>query len=248
MGLLDGKAAVVTGGAQGIGLAIAQRLGAEGAAVVVADIDEARSAEAAATIAEAGGKAIGVACDVTSPEGVDALVARCAEEFGSIDVMVNNAGITRDATMRKMSVEDFDAVVAVHLKGTWLGTKAASLAMREQGGGGAIVNISSISGKVGNIGQTNYSAAKAGIVGLTKAAAKEVAHAGVRVNAIQPGLIKTAMTEAMPAEIFAQREEEVPMGRAGEPDEIAKTVLFLASDLSSYITGIVVEVAGGRHI
>jgi 3-oxoacyl-[acyl-carrier protein] reductase len=242
MGLLDGKAAVVTGGAQGIGLAIAQRLGAEGAAVVVADIDEARSGEAAATITGAGGKAIGVACDVTDPGGVNALVARCAAEFGSIDVMVNNAGITRDATMRKMSVEDFDAVVAVHLKGTWLGTKAASLAMREQGGGG------SISGKVGNIGQTNYSAAKAGIVGLTKAAAKEVAHAGVRVNAVQPGLIKTAMTEAMPPEIFKQREEEVPMGRAGEPDEIAKTVLFLASDLSSYITGIVVEVAGGRHI
>jgi 3-oxoacyl-[acyl-carrier protein] reductase len=248
MGLLDGKAAVVTGGAQGIGLAIAQRLGAEGASVVVADVDEARSREAAATVAEGGGKAIGVACDVTSPEQVEALVARCVEELGSIDVMVNNAGITRDATMRKMAVEDFDAVIAVHLKGTWLGTKAASLAMRGQDSGGSIVNISSISGKVGNIGQTNYSAAKAGIVGLTKAAAKEVAHAGVRVNAIQPGLIKTAMTEAMPAEIFAQREEEVPMGRAGVPDEIAKTVLFLASDLSSYITGIVVEVAGGRHI
>jgi 3-oxoacyl-[acyl-carrier protein] reductase len=248
MGLLDGKAAVVTGGAQGIGLAIAQRLGAEGASVVVADVDEARSQEAAATVADAGGKAIGVACDVTSPEQVEALVTRCVEELGSIDVMVNNAGITRDATMRKMAVEDFDAVVAVHLKGTWLGTKAASLAMREQDGGGSIVNISSISGKVGNIGQTNYSAAKAGIVGLTKAAAKEVAHAGVRVNAIQPGLIRTAMTEAMPDEIFAQREEEVPMGRAGEPDEIAKTVLFLASDLASYVTGIVVEVAGGRHI
>jgi len=248
MGLLDGKAAVVTGGAQGIGLAIAQRLGAEGAAVVVADVDEARSNAAAATISVAGGKAIGVACDVTAPEQVEALVGRCAAEFGSIDVMVNNAGITRDATMRKMSVEDFDAVIAVHLKGTWLGTKAASLAMRGQDSGGSIVNISSISGKVGNIGQTNYSAAKAGIVGLTKAAAKEVGHAGVRVNAIQPGLIHTAMTEAMPPEIFAQREEEVPMGRAGEPDEIAKTVLFLASDLSSYITGIVIEVAGGRHI
>ncbi|MBS1862094.1 MAG: 3-oxoacyl-ACP reductase FabG [Actinobacteria bacterium] len=248
MGLLDEKAAVVTGGAQGIGLAIAQRLAAEGAAVVVADVDEARSGEAAQTIVAAGGKAIGVACDVTSPAAVEALVGRCREQLGALDVMVNNAGITRDATMRKMSVEDFDAVIAVHLKGTWLGTKAASLAMREQGDGGSIVNISSISGKVGNIGQTNYSAAKAGIVGLTKAAAKEVAHAGVRVNAIQPGLIRTAMTEAMPAEIFAQREEEVPLGRAGEPDEIAKTVLFLASDLSSYITGIVIEVAGGRHI
>jgi 3-oxoacyl-[acyl-carrier protein] reductase len=248
MGLLDGKAAVVTGGAQGIGLAIAARLVGEGAAVVVADVDEGRSAEAAATLVEAGGRAIGVGCDVTSPEGVEALIARCREELGSVDVMVNNAGITRDATMRKMSTEDFDAVIAVHLKGTWLGTKFASLAMREQGGGGSIVNISSISGKVGNIGQTNYSAAKAGIVGLTKAASKEVAHAGVRVNAVQPGLIRTAMTAAMPPEIFAQREGEVPLGRAGEPEEIADTVLFLASDLSSYITGIVIEVAGGRHL
>jgi 3-oxoacyl-[acyl-carrier protein] reductase len=176
------------------------------------------------------------------------LVSRCREELGSIDVMVNNAGITRDATMRKMAVEDFDAVVAVHLKGTWLGTRAASLAMREQEGGGSIVNISSISGKVGNPGQTNYSAAKAGIVGLTKAASKEVAHAGVRINAVQPGLIRTAMTAAMPADVFAQREKEIPLGRAGEPDEIAKAVLFLASDLASYITGIVLEVAGGRHI
>jgi 3-oxoacyl-[acyl-carrier protein] reductase len=248
MGLLDGKAAVVTGGAQGLGLAMAKRMADEGSAVVIADVDEARSNEAAASIAGAGGRAIGVACDVTSPEQVDALVARCVEEFGSIDVMINNAGITRDATMRKMAVDDFDAVVAVHLKGTWLGTKAASLAMRGQDSGGSIVNISSISGKVGNIGQTNYSAAKAGVVGLTKAAAKEVAHAGVRVNAIQPGLIKTAMTAAMAPEIFAEREKEIPMGRAGEPDEVAKAALFLASDLSSYITGIVVEVAGGRHI
>jgi 3-oxoacyl-[acyl-carrier protein] reductase len=245
MGLVEGKVAVVTGAAQGIGLAIAERLSAEGAAVVISDIDGARCEEAAAGLP---GKAIGVACDVTSPEQVDALVTRAREEFGSLDIMVNNAGITRDATMKKMEVEDFDAVIAVHLKGTWLGTKAASLAMREQGNGGAIVNISSISGKVGNPGQTNYSAAKAGIVGLSKAAAKEVAHAGVRVNSVQPGLIKTAMTAAMPPEIFAQREGEIPLERAGEPDEIAKVVLFLASDLASYVTGIVVEVSGGRHI
>jgi 3-oxoacyl-[acyl-carrier protein] reductase len=245
MGLVDGKVAVVTGAAQGIGLAIAERLSEEGAAVVISDIDQARCEEAAAGLP---GKAIGVACDVTSPEQVDALVTRARAELGSLDIMVNNAGITRDATMKKMDVEDFDAVIAVHLKGTWLGTKAASLAMREQGNGGAIVNISSISGKVGNPGQTNYSAAKAGIVGLSKAAAKEVAHAGVRVNSVQPGLIKTAMTAAMPPEIFAKRESEIPLERAGEPDEIAKVVLFLASDLASYVTGIVVEVSGGRHI
>jgi 3-oxoacyl-[acyl-carrier protein] reductase len=245
MGLLDSKAAIVTGGAQGIGLAIAQKLASEGAAIVVADVDAAGSQAAAEGIE---GEAIGVPCDVTSPDQVDALIAHCRERFGSVEVMVNNAGITRDATMKKMPVEDFDAVIAVHLRGTWLGTKAASLAMREQGHGGSIVNISSISGKVGNVGQTNYSAAKAGIVGLTKAAAKEVAHAGVRVNAVQPGLIKTAMTGAMPPEVFAEREREIPLGRAGEPDEIAKAVLFLSSDMASYITGVVLEVAGGRHI
>lgn len=207
MGMIDGRAAIVTGGAQGIGLAIARRLSEEGADVVLADIDESACAGAAADLA---GRAIGVGCDVTSPEQVDALVRRCRNEFGPLQIMVNNAGITRDATMRKMAVEDFDAVIAVHLRGTWLGTRAASIAMREQGVGGAIINISSISGKVGNIGQTNYSAAKAGIVGLTKAAAKEVAHAGVRVNAVQPGLIKTAMTAAMPAERFAERERHPP--------------------------------------
>jgi 3-oxoacyl-[acyl-carrier protein] reductase len=247
MGLVEGRAAIVTGAAQGIGLAIARRLSEEGAAVVVADLDEERSREAALEL-PGQGLAIAAGCDVTVPEQVEALVARCREEVGDLDIMVNNAGITRDATMRKMPVEDFDAVIGVHLRGTWLGTKAASLAMREQGRGGAIVNISSISGKVGNAGQTNYSAAKAGIVGLTKAAAKEVAHAGIRVNAIQPGLINTAMTAAMPPEIFEAREREIPLGRAGDPDDVANAVLFLASDLSSYITGIVIEVGGGRHI
>jgi 3-oxoacyl-[acyl-carrier protein] reductase len=247
MGLVEGRAAIVTGAAQGIGLAIARRLSEEGAAVVVADIDEERSRQAAMEL-QGQGLALGVGCDVTDPEQVEALVARCREEVGDLDIMVNNAGITRDATMRKMPVEDFDAVIGVHLRGTWLGTKAASLAMREQGSGGAIVNISSISGKVGNAGQTNYSAAKAGIVGLTKAAAKEVGHAGVRVNAIQPGLIHTAMTAEMPAEIFEARVKEIPLGRAGDPEDVANAALFLASDLSSYLTGIVIEVGGGRHI
>jgi 3-oxoacyl-[acyl-carrier protein] reductase len=243
--LLEGRVAIVTGAAQGIGLAIARRLGQEGASVIVADLDEERSRQAAADLP---GPAIGIGCDVTDPAAVEALVARAREELGGLDVMVNNAGITRDATMRKMPVEDFDAVIGVHLRGTWLGTKAASLAMREGGRPGAIVNVSSISGKVGNAGQTNYSAAKAGIVGLTKAAAKELGHAGVRVNAIQPGLIHTEMTEQMPAEIFAARVKEIPLGRAGEPEDVANAALFLASDLSSYLTGIVIEVGGGRHI
>jgi 3-oxoacyl-[acyl-carrier protein] reductase len=161
--------------------------------------------------------------------------------------MVNNAGITRDATMRKMTEEQFDQVIDVHLKGCWNGTRLAANIMREAKSG-AIINISSISGKVGLIGQTNYSAAKAGIVGLTKAAAKEVAHLGVRINAIQPGLIRSAMTEAMPQRIWDQKLAEIPMARAAEPSEVASVAAFLASDMSSYMTGCVLEVTGGRHI
>lgn len=246
MGLLEGRGAVVTGGAQGIGLAIARRVVGEGGRVVIGDVDAAAATRAAAGLGEPG-RAIGVRCDVTQPDQVDALVQRCVEEFGALDVMVNNAGITRDATMRKMTLDDFDAVVDVHLRGTWLGTRAASLVMRERKRG-AIVNISSISGKVGMAGQTNYSAAKAGIVGLTKAAAKELAHLGVRVNAVQPGLIATAMTEALRPDVWESKLAEIPMGRAGSPEEVAGAVLFLASDLSAYMTGTVLEVTGGRHI
>lgn len=246
MALLEGRTAVVTGGAQGIGFAIAERYVAEGARVVLGDLDEAATAAAADRL---GGSAVAraVRCDVTDSAAVDGLVGAAVEAFGSLDVMVNNAGITRDATMRKMTEEQFDQVIAVHLKGTWNGTRSAAAIMREQGSG-AIVNLSSISGKVGLIGQTNYSAAKAGIVGLTKAAAKEVAHLGVRINAIQPGLIRSAMTEAMPQRIWDEKLAEIPMGRAGEPAEVAKVALFLASDLSSYMTGTVLEVTGGRHV
>jgi len=178
---------------------------------------------------------------------VQSLLEYCTEEFGSLDVLVNNAGITRDKTMRNMSSDDFRSVVDVHLYGAWLGTKHASAIMREQGRG-SIVNISSISGKSGNVGQTNYSAAKAGMVGLTKAAAKEVAHLGIRVNAVQPGLIRTAMTEAMPQHAWAAKLGDIPMGRAGEPAEVASVVLFLASDLASYVTGAVIEITGGRNL
>jgi 3-oxoacyl-[acyl-carrier protein] reductase len=184
---------------------------------------------------------------VTSLAAVEDLLAAAVGEFGSVDIMVNNAGVTRDATLRKMTEQEFDEVISVHLKGTWNGTRSAAAIMREQGGG-AIINMSSISGKVGFIGQTNYSAAKAGIVGLTKAAAKELAHLGVRVNAIAPGLIRSAMTEAMPQRIWDAKLAEVPMGRAGEPSEVAAAALFLASDLSSYVTGTVIEVTGGRHL
>jgi 3-oxoacyl-[acyl-carrier protein] reductase len=162
--------------------------------------------------------------------------------------MVNNAGITRDGVLRKMTTADFIQVIQVHMLGGWLGTKMASLRMREQGTGGSIINISSMSGKVGNPGQTNYSAAKAGLIGLTKAAAKEGARYGIRVNAIQPGFIRTAMTDLMPPDVLSARVAEIPLGRIGQPRDVANTALFLASDLSSYLTGITIEVSGGRNI
>lgn len=246
MGLLQGRVAVVTGGAQGIGLAIAQALVREGAAVVVADVNE---LGAAAAVEQLGGPRVAhaVCCDVRSAADVEAALDTAEDAFGPVDIMVNNAGMTRDATMRKMSEQDFDDVVAVHLKGCWLGTRAAAARMRERGSG-SIINVSSISGKVGMVGQTNYSAAKAGIVGLTKAACKEVAFRNVRVNAIQPGYIRTAMTDAMPEHVKDSKIAEIPMGRPGEVDEVASVAVFLASDLSSYVTGAVLEVSGGRHI
>ena len=246
MSLLTGQTAVITGGAQGLGYAIAERFIDEGARVVLGDLNlEATKA----AVEKLGGidVARAVKCDVTAYADVDALVDAALGEFGRFDIMVNNAGITRDATLRKMTEDEFDQVISVHLKGTWNGLKKAASIMREQKSG-AIVNMSSISGKVGMIGQTNYSAAKAGIVGMTKAASKELAHLGVRVNAIQPGLIRSAMTEAMPQRIWDSKVAEVPLGRAGEPYEVANVALFLASDLSSYMTGTVLEVTGGRHL
>lgn len=247
MGLLEGRTSIITGGAQGIGFSIAEAFAKEGSNIVLGDLNGS-AVEAAALRLGIGGKAIGVECDVTDAASVDALLRAAVETFGQVDVMVNNAGITRDATMRKMTEDQFDQVIDVHLKGTWLGTRAASLVMRENASGGSIINVSSISGKVGMVGQTNYSAAKAGIVGLTKAAAKELGFKGVRVNAVQPGLIRTPMTDVLRADVMAQKLAEIPMGRAGEPSEVAQVVLFLASDMSSYMSGTVLEIAGGRHI
>lgn len=246
MSLLDGQIAVVTGAAQGLGYAIAERFIAEGARVVLGDVNLEATQEAAQKL---GGDQVAVAvrCDVTKSDEVQALLQTAVDRFGALDIMVNNAGITRDATMRKMTEEQFDQVINVHLKGTWNGLRHAAAIMRENKRG-AIINMSSVSGKVGMIGQTNYSAAKAGIVGMTKAAAKELAYLGVRVNAIQPGLIRSAMTEAMPQRIWDSKVAEVPLGRAGEPSEVASVALFLASDLSSYMTGTVMEITGGRHL
>ncbi|WP_134429615.1 3-oxoacyl-ACP reductase FabG [Mycobacterium ulcerans] len=244
--LLNGQIAVVTGGAQGLGLAIAERFVSEGARVVLGDVNL-EATEAAAKQLGGGEVAVAVRCDVTKADEVETLLQAALERFGGLDIMVNNAGITRDATMRKMTEEQFDQVIDVHLKGTWNGIRLAAAIMRENKRG-AIVNMSSVSGKVGMVGQTNYSAAKAGIVGMTKAAAKELAHVGVRVNAIAPGLIRSAMTEAMPQRIWDQKLAEVPMGRAGEPSEVASVALFLACDRSSYMTGTVLDVTGGRFI
>ncbi len=215
---------------------------------MVADLDlEAAGRSAQELTASGPGSALAVRCNVTSESEVAELAATCVKQAGSLDFWVNNAGITRDKTMRNMTLDDFRAVIDVHLVGGWLGIRAAAEVMREHKRG-AIVNMSSISGKVGNPGQTNYSSAKAGLVGLTKAAAKELARYGVRVNAVQPGLIRTAMTAAMKPEVFESRIAEIPLSRAGEPEEVAEAVLFLLSDRSSYMTGTVLELSGGRHM
>jgi 3-oxoacyl-[acyl-carrier protein] reductase len=242
--LLQDRTAIVTGAARGLGLAIAERYLEQGARVVLSDLDGEAVEDAASALDDE--RASAVACDVTSESDVDRLFATTLERHGRVDVLVNNAGITRDAVAHRMTLEQFRQVIDVHLQGTWLGTRAALTHMRAREGGGAIVNLSSISGKVGNLGQTNYSAAKAGIVGMTKAAAKEGARFQIRVNAIQPGLIRTAMTEAMPEDVYADKVAAIPLGRAGEPSEVADVALFLASDLASYVTGAVVEVTGGR--
>ncbi len=247
MTLLEGQTAVVTGAARGIGLAIATAFAAEGATVVISDVDAAAAEASAKALGAQGATAHAVAADVTDAAAVE-LVARSAlERYGRLDVFVNNAGITRDATIKNMTAEQWQQVMDVHLTGTFNGIKSAGAIMREQGSG-SIVNLSSISAKVGFFGQANYSAAKAGIVALTKVAAKELARYDVRVNAVQPGLIRTDMTTAMAQEIWDQKLAEVPMGRAGEPEEVASVVLFLASGMASYVTGAVVEITGGRYM
>jgi 3-oxoacyl-[acyl-carrier protein] reductase len=245
--LLDGLAAIVTGGGQGIGLSVTEAFLRHGAKVVIADVDGDKAAAAIAPWRADGASVIAVQCDVTSESDQEQLVQACLSEFGQVDTLVNNAGVTRDRYIGKMSLQDFEMVLNVSLTGAWLGTRAVSALFRSQGSG-AIVNMSSLSGKIGNPGQTNYSAAKAGLIGLTKAAAKELGPSGVRVNAVQPGLVRTDMTLSMKPEIFAAKEAEVPMGRAGEPAEVANAVVFLASPLASYVNGAVLEVTGGRGI
>jgi 3-oxoacyl-[acyl-carrier protein] reductase len=246
--MLDGRPALVTGGADGLGWALAQAFAGEGAPVIIADVRAEAARDRALSLRNQGFAAVAVECDVTDETHVDNAARLAVTEFGSLGVWVNNAGFTRDAVLRRLTVEDFRAVIEVHLLGSWLGLRSAVAVMRECGNRGSIINVSSISGKVGNPGQTAYSAAKAGIIGLTKAAAKEVARYGIRVNAIQPGLIDTEMTRRMDQGALARGLDQVPVGRIGRPDEVANVAVFLASELSSYMTGAVLEIAGGRHM
>lgn len=245
--LLKGKTSVITGGAGGIGIACAKALADAGSNVVIADRDPQRLQQAVETLS-LGNKVMAIPCDVTSSADVTNLVRVAFDHFGSLDVMVNNAGFTRDSTIRKMDESDFDSVIDVHLKGAWLGVKAAAEVMRQNSIAGSVINVSSISGKVGMPGQTNYSAAKAGIVGLTKAAAKELGFTGIRVNAVQPGIVRTSMLKSLRQELLQAKQAEIPMGRFGEPAEVANVILFLASEMSSYMTGTVLEITGGRHL
>lgn len=245
---LSGRVAVVTGAGQGIGRAIALELARHGADVVIVDLIEDTARLTAEEARALGRRAAAVRADVTVAADVERAADTAVRDLGGLHVWVNNAGITRDATILKMSEDDFDLVLRVHMRGTFLGLRAAGARMKAQGQGGAIVNISSISGKVGNFGQVNYAGAKAGIVAMTKTAAREFARFGVRVNAIQPGWIETAMTAAVPDEVRAQAVASIPLGRVGQPEEVARVAVFLASDYASYVTGAVLEVTGGRNM
>ena len=242
---LKGKTAVVTGGGRGIGRAVCLELAARGADLVLCYAGSEATARQTAEACEAMGvKALTVRCDVSRPEQVARLTEAALQEFGRIDILVNNAGITRDGLLMSMKEEDFDQVIAANLKGTFLCMKAVSRQMVKQRYG-RIVNLSSVVGLRGNAGQVNYAASKAGVVGMTKSAAKELAGRGVTVNAVAPGFIDTDMTAAMPERARAATLASIPMGKMGAAEDVAKAVAFFASDSAAYITGQVLSVDGG---
>jgi len=244
---LNGKVAIVTGAANGLGFAISRMLCAEGASVVVCDIDAGRSETAAAELRRSGGAAHAIHADVTDEDSVKHLIAASVQQFGGLDILVNNAGFTRDMRITKMGVTDWDSVVDVVLKGAFLCTRGAIPHMAERGAG-RIVNISSRA-HLGNPGQANYSAAKAGLIGFTRAMALENGRNLITVNAVAPGIIDTEAVKRLPhyEKIRDAAKTTTPIPRIGEPDDVASVVAFLASKHASYVTGEVVHVTGGRY-
>ena len=244
---LEGKKAVVTGGGRGIGRCIALALAAGGADVAVLDMDEAGAVETAGLIEGTGRKSLALAVDVSRLSAVEEAINKILDLWGSIDIVVNNAGITRDNLLMRMKEDEWDSVIAVNLKGSFNLCKAVARSMMKQRSG-CIVNIASIVGMMGNAGQVNYAASKGGLIALTKSLAKEMVSRGIRVNAIAPGFIATEMTDKIPENIREEMVKAIPLRRMGEPDDIASVVLFLASPAAGYITGQVVVVDGGMHI
>lgn len=242
---LKDKVAIVTGGGRGIGEATAKKFAAEGAKVVIADMNAAEVERTTGEIKAAGGEATGMIVNVTDKAAVDKMVADTAAKYGKLDIIVNNAGITADNQLKKMPEGDFDKVIAVNLKGVYLCGQAAALQMIEQGTGGAILSASSVVGLYGNFGQTNYAATKWGVIGMTKTWCKELGKYGIRANAVAPGFILTPMTDKMPEKVLAMLAGKAPMGRMGVVDDIANAYCYLASDEASFVSGTVLSVDGG---
>jgi 3-oxoacyl-[acyl-carrier protein] reductase len=244
MGLVNGKVAVVTGGAQGIGEAISMTLAKEGAAIAVIDVNLEKAQATVENIKKLGVDAEAFKADVSNNADVAAVVDKIVDRFKKIDILVNNAGVTRDNLLIRMSEQEWDLVIAINLKGTFNFTQKVGRVMMKQRTG-AIVNISSVIGLMGNAGQTNYSASKAGVIGITKSVAKELAGRNVRVNAVCPGYIQTAMTDKLTEEVKAKMLEFIPTKTMGTAQDVANVVLFLASDLSNYVTGETIRSDGG---
>lgn len=244
MGMLEGRVALVTGASRGIGRAIAGALAKKGAVVIAAARGE-HAAESAAEINASGGRAEAITLDVTDPASVDAAVSGTLTKHGRLDILVNNAGITRDNLILRMKEEDWDSVLDTNLKGAWNFSRAAIRHMLKNESGGSVLNISSISGVVGMTGQSNYSASKAGMIGLTKALAREVASRNVSVNALALGLVATDMSHALDEAYRTKLLEQIPMGRFAEAEEVARIACFLLSDEARYITGQVIQADGG---
>ncbi|MDU2065620.1 MAG: 3-oxoacyl-[acyl-carrier-protein] reductase [Sporomusaceae bacterium] len=242
---LDGKVALVTGASRGIGRAVAIQLAQSGAKVVINYAGNRQAAEEVLAAIEAmKGEAILVQGDVSKADAVESMVKQAVERFGRIDILVNNAGITRDGLLMRLKEEDWDAVLNTNLKGVFYCTKAVSKLMMKQRSG-KIINMTSVVGVMGNAGQSNYAAAKAGVIGFTKSMAKELAARNIQVNAVAPGFIATDMTDVLPEAVKADLENKIPLQKLGQPEDIANAVLFLASDFASYITGQVLHVDGG---